>query len=179
MIDGLSFSFVNEFNENIVCDILKIIPNEIDSNEPYVLFNDNLLDQSGEEVLQYGKVVKENEGFVLKRIEDENLVERIKDLLVEDIYKMANELVESNLVYIEETKDTFVRKNDLGIDVEYYIIGYYKNYMIYTDLTNDKNDNINIFVDIKESGEYKRLDEESSKNIVIKFNNEILESLKK
>ena len=50
---------------------------------------------------------------------------------------------------------------------------------IYSKYLNDKNDNINIFVDIKESGEYKRLDEESSKNIVIKFNNEILESLKK
>ena len=35
-----------------------------------------------------------------------------------------------------ESLETFTRKNDIGVDIEYTIIGYLKeknNYMIYTD----------------------------------------------
>ena len=51
-----------------------------------------------------------------------------------------------------EKLDTFYKKNDIGVNIEYTIIGFYKvngNYMIYTDFTTDHSNKlgIKIYVD--------------------------------
>ncbi len=79
-----------------------------------------------------------------------------------------------------ESLETFTRKNDIGVDIEYTIIGYLKeknNYMIYTDFTTDQSNKlgIKIYVDKEENGKYNRVSEAETKNIVNAFNKEIAE----
>ena len=77
-----------------------------------------------------------------------------------------------------ENVDTFYRKNDLGVNIEYTVIGFYKgsgNFMLYTDFTSDPSNKmgIKIYVDKEENNQYIPVtDEEVAKNIIIAFNKE-------
>ena len=76
--------------------------------------------------------------------------------------------------------EIFLRKNDIGVNIEYHVIGYYlddnKRYRIYTDFVTDKNNmfGIRIMVDLENNSEYVRLNSAEEKNIVEKYNNEIM-----
>lgn len=76
--------------------------------------------------------------------------------------------------------EVFLRKNDIGVNIEYHVIGYYlddnKRYRIYTDFVTDKNNmfGIRVMVDLENNSEYVRLNSNEEKNIVEKFNNEIM-----
>ena len=78
-----------------------------------------------------------------------------------------------------EEKETFYRKNDLGVRIEYTVIGYLKekhNYMIYTDFMSDKSNQlgITIYVDKEVDGKYIPVDDEERKSVIKSFNKEIL-----
>ena len=75
--------------------------------------------------------------------------------------------------------ETFKRKNDIGVDIEYTIIGKYKDnenmYCIYTDFVSDDNKvGIRLFADIQRDGNLERLEEDKEKEIILKFNKEIM-----
>lgn len=77
-----------------------------------------------------------------------------------------------------EKVETFYRKNDIGVNIEYTVIGFYKvngNYMIYTDFTTDHTNKlgIKIYVDKEINNEYVPVSEEERKNIIIAFNKEV------
>jgi len=75
-----------------------------------------------------------------------------------------------------ENMDTFYRRNDIGVNIEYTVIGYYNNkYMIYTDFTTDKTNKlgISLYVDKIENNKYITVDNEERKNILTAFNKEI------
>ena len=75
-----------------------------------------------------------------------------------------------------ENMDTFYRRNDIGVNIEYTVIGYYNNkYMIYTDFTTDTSNKIGIalYVDKIENGNYKKVPEDERKNILKAFNKEV------
>lgn len=74
--------------------------------------------------------------------------------------------------------ETFKRKNDIGVNIEYTIIGYLKEkntYMIYTDFTTDNSNKLGIrlYVDKEVNGKYEPVSEEETKNIITAFNKEI------
>ena len=74
--------------------------------------------------------------------------------------------------------ETFKRKNDIGVNIEYTIVGYLKeanNYMIYTDFTTDENNKLGIklYVDKEVNGNYEPVSEEEAKNIISAFNKEV------
>jgi hypothetical protein len=54
--------------------------------------------------------------------------------------------------------ETFIRKNDIGVDIEYTIIGRYnsdnRDYIIYTDFVSDEKDVLRLFVDMVNGDEY-------------------------
>ena len=75
--------------------------------------------------------------------------------------------------------DSFYRKNDIGVSIEYTVIGYYNEtekdkYLIYTDFTTDNTNKlgIKIYVDKNEDGKYVPVSEEERKRIIIEFNKE-------
>ena len=74
--------------------------------------------------------------------------------------------------------ETFKRKNDIGVNIEYTIIGYLKeesNYMIYTDFTTDTSNKIGIklYVDKEVNGIFKPISPEEAKNVITAFNKEL------
>lgn len=74
--------------------------------------------------------------------------------------------------------ETFKRKNDIGVSIEYTIIGYLKkenNYMIYTDFTTDTTNKIGIklYVDKEINGAFQPVSPEETKNIITEFNKEL------
>lgn len=76
--------------------------------------------------------------------------------------------------------ETFKRKNDIGVEIEYYIIGNYnyeeKEYRIYTDFFPEDNIfNLRILVDLKTEKGYKNVNQEQAKAIINKFHHEVLE----
>ena len=75
--------------------------------------------------------------------------------------------------------ESFYRKNDIGVNIEYTIVGYLKegnnNYMIYTDFTTDTNNKLGIklYVDKEVQGRFIPVSSSESKNIIIAFNKEV------
>lgn len=77
--------------------------------------------------------------------------------------------------------ETFKRKNDIGVAIEYTIIGRYNDngntYCLYTDFVPDNNKvGIRLFVDIEKDNKLERLPKDKENEIIIKFNKEILKS---
>ena len=93
----LSFTVKDELGEDIVCDILSVLPNEENENESYVVFTDYMLDENNEFIMQYGKVIEESGEFKLLKVEDPKEIELIKDGLKDDIVSYVNKAVQDNL----------------------------------------------------------------------------------
>ncbi len=95
--EDLSFKVTDDNGEEITCDIISVVPNEIDSEKPYVVFTDYILDENDEFVMQYGQLVKENDEYTLIRVEDDKTIDLIKDALKDDIVSYVNKAVQDNL----------------------------------------------------------------------------------
>ncbi len=76
--------------------------------------------------------------------------------------------------------EKFVRKNEVGLDVTYTVIGKYekneKNYIIYTDFVTDNTSiiGLKLFVDIINKEKSERLSSEEEKSIIKEFNLKLL-----
>ena len=95
--EDLSFTLTDDNGEEITCDIISVVPNEKNEDEPYVVFTDYMLDEDDEFVLEYGKLVKDGEDFNLVRVEDPKEIDIIKDGLKDDITAYVNKAVQENL----------------------------------------------------------------------------------
>lgn len=95
--EDLSFTLKDDNGEDITCDILSVVPNEVNLDEPYVVFTDYMLDEDDEFVLEYGKLVKDGEDFNLVRVSDPKEIDIIKDGLKDDITAYVNKAVQENL----------------------------------------------------------------------------------
>ena len=95
--DDLSFTVKNDAGLDVICDIISVVPNEENKEEPYVVFTDYMLDDDNDFVMQYGKIMEIDGESVLKRIEDETIVNRIKEALKDDIVDYVNSQVRESL----------------------------------------------------------------------------------
>lgn len=80
--------------------------------------------------------------------------------------------------------EKFYKKNEIGVNIPYEVIGYYntenEEYCLYTDYTKDTTNHmgIKLYVSKKIDNKYEDLSSEESKNIISKLNNEILNDLR-
>ncbi len=74
-------------------------------------------------------------------------------------------------------KETFIRKNDIGVDIEYTVIGKFntdnREYIIYTDFVSDEKDIFRLFVDMKNGDKYVTLSNSSKELVLEQYRNEI------
>ena len=75
--------------------------------------------------------------------------------------------------------ETFKRKNEIGVEIEYTIVGYCflneKKYMLYSDFYPKKCiEGIRIFVDEVKENEYIKLEEKEAEEIIKQFNKTII-----
>ena len=77
-------------------------------------------------------------------------------------------------------KETFTRKNEIGVTIEYYVVGYLKDdnktYRIYTDFVTDKTNmsGIRLLVDKVVDKDYIPVSKEEANSIVERFQKEIM-----
>lgn len=95
--EDLSFTVKDEDGNDVICDIISVVPNENNSEEPYVVFTDYMLDEDNEFVMQYGKVINENGEYSLQSVEDPKEIDLIKDSLKDDIIQTVNKQVREAL----------------------------------------------------------------------------------
>lgn len=95
--EDLSFTVTNDDGIEVECDILSVVPNEDNKEEPYVVFTDYMLDEDDEFSLQFGKIVEENGEYALKSINDPAIIKLIREQLTDDIVSYVNEQVQNNL----------------------------------------------------------------------------------
>ncbi len=94
--EDLSFTIKNKEGLDVICDIVSVVPND-DGDEPYVVFTDYLMDENDEFIMQYGKLVKVDDDYVLKVVDDEKVIELIKEKLQDEIVDYVNKSVQENL----------------------------------------------------------------------------------
>lgn len=74
--------------------------------------------------------------------------------------------------------ETFIRKNDIGVDIEYTIVARYKSderdYIIYTDYVSDDEFGLRLFVDLVNSNNTVPLSESGRRAILDQFKDEIM-----
>ena len=95
--EDLSFTITNDNGMEVICDIVSVVPNDENKEEPYVVFTDYMLDNNNEFVMQYGKVIEVDGEYVLKRIEDEQVVNKIKEALKDEVVDYVNRQVQENM----------------------------------------------------------------------------------
>ncbi len=95
--EDLSFTTTNKDGLEVICDILAVVPNPNNSEEPYVIYTDYTMDANDEFVKQYGKVIEVEGEFVLKTIEDEKTISLIKHEAEDETVKYVNEQIQENI----------------------------------------------------------------------------------
>lgn len=95
--EDLSFTITNDKGMEVICDIVSVVPNDENKEEPYVVFTDYMLDDNNEFVMQYGKVIEIDGEYVLKRIDDEQVVNKIKEALKDEVVDYVNRQVQENM----------------------------------------------------------------------------------
>lgn len=95
--NSFSFNTVDKNGNEFINDIISIIPNEKNDEEPYVIFTDYTLDTNDDFIKQYGKLVKEKDVYYIDTNLSDKEIEYIKEQSEEDIIKYVNDALEENL----------------------------------------------------------------------------------
>ena len=86
----LSFDIKTQDGEEMTCDILSVVPNEENKNEPYIVFTDYLLDENDDFILHFGKIMERDGEYQLLGIEDIETIQKIKEQLSDEIVSRVN-----------------------------------------------------------------------------------------
>ena len=78
----------------MINDIISVIPNEKNSEEPYVVFTDYTLDENDEFIKKYGKLIKEKDNYYLKADLEQSELYYIEKQSKEEIIQYVNSAIE-------------------------------------------------------------------------------------
>lgn len=95
--EDLSFKTKDENGEEVINDILSVIPNSKNSDEPYVVYTDYDLDDNDEFIKHYAKLVKTNDQFSLLTNLTEEEIKYINNSLEDEIVKYVNDTIGDNI----------------------------------------------------------------------------------
>ena len=95
--EDLSFTTVDENGIEMINDVTTIVPNQNNSDEPYVIFTDYTLDLNDEFVKKYGRLIYNNDNFFIETNLSDMEIEYIKKMSEDEIVKYVNNVVEENL----------------------------------------------------------------------------------
>ena len=95
--EDLSFTAPNKDGIEVICDILSIVPNPDNKEEPYVIYTDYSLDENDDFINNYGKIVEDNGNYVLRIITDEKTINYINKESEDEVVKYVNQEIQDNL----------------------------------------------------------------------------------
>ena len=91
--EDLSFTLTNEDGQEMINDIISIVPNENNAEEPYIMFTDYRLDDNDEFIVQYGKLQKNKDDFFIQTNLQTKEIEYIKKMQDDEIIQHVNEAI--------------------------------------------------------------------------------------
>ena len=91
--EDLEFTIIYD-GEEITCSILSLIPK--DDIESYVVFTDHSLDEEGNLILKYGRLIKDNGEYELMAGITPNELDLIKKGFEDDLHDFANYIIENS-----------------------------------------------------------------------------------
>lgn len=93
----LSFITKDKNGVEVINDILMVIPNEKNKNEPYVIYTNYDLDENDEFINYYAILKKENDSYYL----DTNISDEEKDYILkmkkDEIVSSVNQIIGENI----------------------------------------------------------------------------------
>lgn len=92
-IADLSFTIKDDKGEELICDIVSIIPVKENDNETYVVYTAYLLDENDEFITYYGKLIEENNTSFLTPISEDE-TNHLKSLMDDEIIAYVNEQIQ-------------------------------------------------------------------------------------
>ncbi|MBR3139699.1 MAG: hypothetical protein IKF11_02375 [Methanobrevibacter sp.] len=95
--DDLSFTTIDENGIEMINDVTTIVPNQNNSDEPYVIFTDYTLDLNDEFVNKYGKLIQSDGHFYIETNLSDMEIAYIKDMSKDEIVSYVNSVVEESL----------------------------------------------------------------------------------
>lgn len=95
--EDLSFTAIDENGEELINDITKVIPNDKNSDEPYVIFTDYSLDSNDNFIEKYGKLVQQGDSFCIETNLSDREIGYIKTVSKDEIVQYVNDVIEENL----------------------------------------------------------------------------------
>lgn len=95
--EDLSFTVKYDNGEELINDIIAVVPNPKNNEEPYVTFTDYTIDEEGEFNTYYGKLIQNEEGYQLNTSLTKEEEQYIKINLEEEITKYVNDTIQDNL----------------------------------------------------------------------------------
>lgn len=95
--EDLSFITKDKNGVEVINDILMVIPNEKNKNEPYVIYTNYELDENDEFINYYAILKKENDSYYL----DTNISDEEKDYILkmkkDEIVSSVNQIIGENI----------------------------------------------------------------------------------
>lgn len=95
--EDLSFDIVNDDGLEVTCDITAVVPNPDNNEEPYVMYTDYMLDENDNFITSYGQIFTENDEPKLRKIDDQETINKIIELSKDEIVQYVNEQIQENL----------------------------------------------------------------------------------
>lgn len=95
--DDFSFKIKDENGNEFINDIICIVPNVQNNEEPYVIFTDYTLDSNDEFVEKYGRLEKNNEEFYLNTKLNVFEIDYIEKKRKDEIVEYVNDVFMENL----------------------------------------------------------------------------------
>lgn len=91
--DDLAFTITDSNGNEVLCDIISVIPNPHEKDCNYVVFTDNSKDEDDNIIFLYGKLYKKDDSYELKNNVSEKELLYIKKMFGPTITKqILNEL---------------------------------------------------------------------------------------
>lgn len=91
--EDLSFTLTNEDGQEMINDIISIVPNSNNKEEPYIMFTDYSLDNNDEFIVKYGKLKSKNDEFYIQTELLSDEIEYIKKMQEDEIIKHVNDAI--------------------------------------------------------------------------------------
>ena len=94
--EDLSFEIVED-GVTLKCDVLEVIPNSNNSDEPYVVYTNYELDKNDEFIKKYGKLVSKNGHYYIETNLNSYDIDLISKMRNNEVVSYVNEIIENNI----------------------------------------------------------------------------------
>ena len=85
----MRFNIIDEYGKQIECEIISLLQNKEEPSNPYIVYTD-FKTNDGYKLL-CGQLIENNNSYTINKIEDDSIIEELKDTLTEDLLKQFKE----------------------------------------------------------------------------------------